>query len=303
MKRFVLLGLCGWLGLCPRHALAEEGAERGTEEHHFRFVRGGALPVSYPDSAQRVGWVDLGVTLAFAGVALGAFLSEPNSGSMTAGSIDLGIREALGASNQTDREIARRASDVLWGTTLGYGAVVDPLVNAWWLRQSPDVAWQIAAMNVEVEVIRLGTQQLVAHLVGRERPCAQNGAEDPSCGSEGLDLSFYSGHTSSAFAAATATCTHHAFIPLSGRHAWVTCLALYSAATAVGFFRIVGDKHYASDVAVGALVGSATGFLVPAFHYLTGVRPLGAGAEGSRILVLPSAAPGGALVSVVGLLR
>ena len=40
-----------------------------------------------------------------------------------------------------------------------------------------------------------------------------------------------------------------------------------SLATVTGLLRIASDKHYATDVVVGALVGSAIGYAVPTIHF------------------------------------
>jgi membrane-associated phospholipid phosphatase len=65
--------------------------------------------------------------------------------------------------------------------------------------------------------------------------------------------SFPSGHTSSAFATAT-TLSHEISRswPKAGR---IATPLLYAGATGAGLARIYHDKHWASDVTVGALVG------------------------------------------------
>ncbi len=40
----------------------------------------------------------------------------------------------------------------------------------------------------------------------------------------------------------------------------------YAIAISTGYLRIAADKHYFTDVAVGAAVGTAVGFAVPALH-------------------------------------
>jgi membrane-associated phospholipid phosphatase len=79
------------------------------------------------------------------------------------------------------------------------------------------------------------------------------------------NLSFYSGHTNVSFALATSSGTvalmrGYRLAPL------VLGFGLLSAAT-VGYLRIAADKHYFSDVMVGAVVGSLVGTAVPlVFH-------------------------------------
>ena len=72
--------------------------------------------------------------------------------------------------------------------------------------------------------------------------------------------SFFSGHTSTAFAIGTSSA-----IMLSDSHPkrkniiWATT---YSLAIATGYFRIAADKHYLTDIITGGIVGIIVGNLV-----------------------------------------
>jgi membrane-associated phospholipid phosphatase len=79
------------------------------------------------------------------------------------------------------------------------------------------------------------------------------------------NLSFFSGHTSIAFALATSAGT---VAELRGYRmapvVWATGLPL---AFLSGYLRIAADRHYLSDVLTGMLIGSAAGVAVPLlFH-------------------------------------
>jgi len=104
-------------------------------------------------------------------------------------------------------------------------------------------------------------------LVGRQRPFLEK--TDPAdffVGrgfSNGGLTSFPSGHTAAAFSAATV-------LSLEARRAWpraapVVTPLLYGGATAVGLARMYDSKHWASDVALGATIGTLTGIQV--MHY------------------------------------
>jgi len=81
--------------------------------------------------------------------------------------------------------------------------------------------------------------------IGRARPCEETkGFFGPGF----KHLSFPSGHTSSAFALAT----------VMGERYQKKLLA-YTLATLVGLSRIYFNKHYPSDVLVGALIGYLSG--------------------------------------------
>ena len=76
------------------------------------------------------------------------------------------------------------------------------------------------------------------HAIGRTRPSGEN------------DLSFPSGHTSTAFTAATVFGYHYG--PLAS-------VAGYAAASFVAASRLDASKHYLSDVAAGATIGYIVG--------------------------------------------
>jgi membrane-associated phospholipid phosphatase len=72
--------------------------------------------------------------------------------------------------------------------------------------------------------------------------------------------SFPSGHTTTAFAAASAvTAEVTRWWPQSK---WYVGTAMYGGATLVGLSRMYNNKHWASDVALGALIGTFAGMKV-----------------------------------------
>jgi membrane-associated phospholipid phosphatase len=77
-------------------------------------------------------------------------------------------------------------------------------------------------------------------------------------------LSFWSGHTTTAFSAAAAA---GYVAQLRGYESWPWIYAVgFTAAGAVSYLRVAGDKHWMTDVVVGAVVGTGIGFLVPWLH-------------------------------------
>jgi membrane-associated phospholipid phosphatase len=114
------------------------------------------------------------------------------------------------------------------------------------------VAEAVALSGLVNEVTKL--------LLARQRPYASEAPDEARKGSD-QNMSFYSGHTSYAFSLATAAGTvaslrGYRLAPL----VWSTGLPL---AALVGVFRILADKHYLSDVLVGALVGAGIGIALP----------------------------------------
>src|SRR5208283_5923598 len=88
-----------------------------------------------------------------------------------------------------------------------------------------------------------------------------NSKYDPNC-----VKSFWSGHTSDAFASASLVCAEHEAVGLYGSTAdAITCGASLMIAGTVGYLRIAANDHHASDVIAGAAVGIATGYFMPNF--------------------------------------
>jgi membrane-associated phospholipid phosphatase len=77
-------------------------------------------------------------------------------------------------------------------------------------------------------------------------------------------LSFWSGHTTTAFSAAAAA---GYVAQLRGYASWPWIYAVgFTAAGTVSYLRVASDKHWMTDVVVGAVVGTGIGFLVPWLH-------------------------------------
>jgi membrane-associated phospholipid phosphatase len=109
--------------------------------------------------------------------------------------------------------------------------------------------------------------QVMKSAVGRTAPLVYN----PNAAQSDLDSpdtfrSFISGHSSTSFAAATAyTVTFWKRHPDSPWR-FVVLGVSHALATSVALLKIKAGYHYATDVAAGALVGSAMGLLVPVLH-------------------------------------
>lgn len=135
------------------------------------------------------------------------------------------------------------------------------------LRYAPVDALLIA----EATILAADLNQLVKFIFVRERPYVHYLPHLPD-GIQGLgdspsdaNLSFYSGHTNLAFAMAASSGTI-AFMR-NYRLAPLVLGVQLASAFSVGYFRIAADKHYLSDVMVGAVLGSLIGAFVPLlFH-------------------------------------
>ena len=187
------------------------------------------------------------------------------------------------------------ASDVLMGASMIY-----PYVDAgiaWLGHGSPDVAWQMAMINTESLALSMAITTGIKVAAGRQRPnareCEETGrADDPECTGGDYASSFFSGHAAMAFTGAGLTCAHHTNLKLYGGGAadWMSCVTALGAATATGVLRINADRHYATDVIVGGLVGSVSGYLLPnLLHYRFKAEVLerAPASDETRVTVMP----------------
>lgn len=97
-----------------------------------------------------------------------------------------------------------------------------------------------------------------------QRPLPRTYAGDPKLvSSSGGYRSFYSGHTSTAFAALTATA--YTMRLRRGEQVWPWIVAAGVGAS-VGVERVAAGRHFPSDVIVGAVAGTLVGIGVPWLH-------------------------------------
>ena len=125
----------------------------------------------------------------------------------------------------------------------------------------------IGVMYAESFVITQGLNGTVKNTVNRARPYTYNSeVSDKDKKSDDAVRSFYSGHTVTAFNSAVFVSTVFSdYYPESAwRYAvWGTSL---TAASLTGYLRYRAGMHFPTDIITGAVIGSATGWLIPALH-------------------------------------
>ena len=178
--------------------------------------------------------------------------------------IDRSVRNALKWDNTS---LPNTLSHVL-----GFGLVQAALVGVDVLMANHDGAIDNVGPDVlilaETMMVAMNVNQLVKFSVGRERPFvhalspSEKSAREPSSDD---NLSFFSGHTTSAFAVSVAlgtvaTMRGYRWAPL----AWIVGFAL---GTTLAYLRVAADRHYFTDVLTGAVFGSAFGFAIPYFFH------------------------------------
>ena len=178
-----------------------------------------------------------------------------------------------------DRSIARRLNDqyseankVLNTSATGVELIADPgsiIIGASLYlfgrftnhSNIEDLGWH----GTEAVVLGGATAWVIKGLAGRARPFVtpDTTAHDFKFGGGFGNpdrQSFPSGHTTAAFAAASAV-TSEAERMWPG-HFWLVAPVMYGGASLVGLSRMYHDKHWASDVALGAAIGTFSGLKV-----------------------------------------
>jgi len=202
---------------------------------------------------------------------------------------DNAVRKTFRLRSPSARDAARTFSNVTAITTLvlavGVDSVVLPLV-----KKSPNVIEELLLIDAEALALNSLATTVTFDEVGRARPsyddCKRNRNFDPLCNS-GNTASFFSGHESQAFTAAGLSCAHHQYLKFYGGGApdTLSCIGNLTVAAGTGALRILGDRHYATDVLTGALVGFGFGYGMPVLlHYSfraeranVSISPLGLG--------------------------
>ena len=144
--------------------------------------------------------------------------------------------------DQTATALAGRADDFgQTGATAGSFTVMAPLTLGLFAagRFAHDGTFRAFSYDATQAIIVNGVYtEIFKKAVGRTRPDGSN------------NMSFPSGHASSAFALATVAQKHYG---------WKVGVPSYLAASAIGFSRIERNKHYLSDVLAGATLGVIAG--------------------------------------------
>lgn len=157
------------------------------------------------------------------------------------------LRErALSTDGDGARHLARAAQPLGRPEVLGSAILLSYLVGR--ALDRPRLASASARVGIPVAVAALATGGLKL-AVGRVRPEDSAAESDPYQPFSG-HASFPSGHSSLAFATATA-------LARETEAAWVPWVA-YPIAALVGWSRVHDDKHWASDVVAGAALGAWT---------------------------------------------
>lgn len=185
--------------------------------------------------------------------------------------LDTRIAGRLQDSTLQANRAMRRAADFVETVTDPGAAMIGIGLYAYGRIRNNIRAADLGLHGLEALVLGAQAGNLLKGIIGRARPYLDvtnphdYGAFRGFRG--GSDYrAFPSGHTISAFAAASAVTSElKRWYP---RSVWVVGPVLYGGAAAVGWSRMYDNKHWASDVITGAAIGTFAGLKVVHWHHM-----------------------------------
>lgn len=134
----------------------------------------------------------------------------------------------------------------------------------------PAAGWSDVLLITQATSLAMLTNTIVKYAVARARPYVWQGNPGLYSSATEANVSFFSGHTTFAFAVVVSGSTLFFMQGMPGAP-YVLGFGL-AAAAFTGYLRIAADQHYLSDVLVGAAVGSLVGWAVPYLFHRPGKK-------------------------------
>ena len=230
---FITLLLCS--GVLATQAQKPDSTAAHTSGYVASYWHNGLRLIASPTKWRGDEWAKFGGTVAITSVIIS--MDEPISQVF----FDWQTNVGTGFGN-TGKAAGIPFQLGLTGLALGVGAIAHnkPLVN-------------FALDNLQAQVYTGGITWLAKELSSRARPRLGEGAyswHGPFNKSGDGYASFFSGHASLSYSTATMIFLH------SNRKWWVGLIS-YTIATGISISRMQKQAHWASDVVLGAVVGSA----------------------------------------------
>jgi membrane-associated phospholipid phosphatase len=177
------------------------------------------------------------------------------------------LRDSSLQSNRFLSDISKGAETLVQpgAIIIGAGLYTVGRIGGW--RNVADLGWH----GTESIIVASAATTVLKGMLGRARPYV-SGDTNPhdfgfgrGFGKNGKYQSFPSGHTTAAFAVAAAVTSESRRWWPQGE--WVVGPVMYGGATLVGLSRIYHDAHWASDVALGAAIGTFGGLKVVRYSH------------------------------------
>lgn len=271
--------------------------------------------VQWNDAWPRVRWWEVAniAALTVGSVLLHVGPSQPESKWSGPILFDRPARDAFRSTSRIGQRRAANVSDYMYQGMVLAPYAIDNFVVSLGVHQNADVALQLTLINMQSlgisGVVTLG----VEHAVGRSRPyvarCKGPDQTDEvgynDCGGADDFKSFYSGHAAAMFTMAGLTCVHHQHLPLygGGLPDGLACAFMVGLATTGSMLRVTADRHWMSDVILGASVGIVNGYFLPLLmHYGVGWNraavPTTVQTAWGRIVPVPQVYAGGGGINI-----
>jgi membrane-associated phospholipid phosphatase len=236
-----------------------------------------------------LGGVLWGGTTVIGNTTAPPFCGGTNTPPCDASQLNAFDRLAVGHSNQG----ARTAADIISFVPIIYlGVDMLDVKPRNWRTYLTDV-WVVA----EALAWNGAIQDIVRRAVRRPRPFLYTpGVYPTERDNAEAGFSFYSGHTSFAFALAVSASYTFTLRHPRSKWRWVVWPTLMAIASIEPVLRVYSGDHFPTDVIVGAVAGSAIGLLFPAIHR----RPRSMPKVFTGMRLVPVFTPESTVVSVVG---
>ncbi len=182
--------------------------------------------------------------------------------------LDAGFWPDRGNINSVDRMFMFPYSGVL-DSASDYTQYAAFLMPAFFALAAPSTDWmELGFLYAGSAFLSYGTGSLLKILVPKDRPYMYY--KNPPQGfidSGDYKTSFPSDHTIMAFTGAAFVSTVFQFRYPESPYKMPVIVASYTLALATAALRVRSGSHFLSDVAVGALIGSFSGFIVPWLNF------------------------------------
>jgi hypothetical protein len=304
MKRAIRGCLAGLLmSVCPGKS-AKAQTNHAPERHPVRDTGTGPTLELLPEWRRADAVNVMVVGSATTGALMTLMVPAPETEADWRGPVmfDSFFRDGMVMRSRRGRNLADTVSDIAL-----YGSVAHVLLDATLVasvkHRAPDVGFEMLMMDAEAYSVSLLLNSVTKRLTSRARPQAESCEQDPTyetgCQDSAPYVSFYSGHAAMTATSAGLLCAQHSELDLYGS-GWdgAACATAIALTSVTGGLRIAADRHWASDVVTGHILGFSAGYFIPKLWHFDRPAVESSGADGLMGVVPMPMADGLALVAL-----